>query len=301
MSGERLHRFARHLVREDTYRLMVAPAIADLCFEAPRGRMARMQAYVPVGRALASAFADDLTVDASAALTAMTAPPAMRRGLCALAVFTIAGLLNFFRVFPIVGPRSVLILYLLPSAITLAALPALTIAAHEAAGRVHTTRGFLALGIGIAALMFVSIDQGVTRTNMMFREVESRARGLQGPTPGPREMSVVELLRVADRGGTAGSAHANAFRREPHFRVAAALSCIPYLLFGLALVHLRLQTAAPIVFVIVVAHIELLDLIPSISRHIPLMTHAAAWLPLIVLSATAIAAHRSSARERRAV
>ena len=64
MYGLWLTGVARRLLDEDTFQLIVSPAIADLQFEAPTcGVIGRARAYIAVGVALAGAIGHDLLVD----------------------------------------------------------------------------------------------------------------------------------------------------------------------------------------------------------------------------------------------
>ena len=65
MPGERLTRLTRRLVHDDTFALVVAPAIADLQFEVPSASIAgRGRSYAGVWRALLGAVCLDLARDA---------------------------------------------------------------------------------------------------------------------------------------------------------------------------------------------------------------------------------------------
>jgi hypothetical protein len=63
MTGTHVSRIAQLIVRQHTYNAIVSPAIADLQYEADRGRFARLRAYIAVWRTLAVAFAGELTDD----------------------------------------------------------------------------------------------------------------------------------------------------------------------------------------------------------------------------------------------
>jgi hypothetical protein len=72
MIGDRLHRVARRVLRAETCRTIVEPAIADLQHEASHGTRWRLRGYVGVCRAVTAAMIGEIAVDCAA--TARRAP-----------------------------------------------------------------------------------------------------------------------------------------------------------------------------------------------------------------------------------
>ena len=63
MRGRRATRIGRRILREQTFELMVSPAIADLQFEADRAPGIRPAAYSAVAAALVGGFVEDMRLD----------------------------------------------------------------------------------------------------------------------------------------------------------------------------------------------------------------------------------------------
>jgi hypothetical protein len=138
MIGDRLHRIAQGVLREDTCTRIVVPAIADLQHEASRGSCWRVRGYVAVWRALAAALVDDSAADTSAAMSAMTAATAMRPALGTAAIVSALFMLPYvWNLDALHGPAWVVLPLLAVSVVPLATLPALTVAARQAARRTH--------------------------------------------------------------------------------------------------------------------------------------------------------------------
>jgi hypothetical protein len=89
MIGDGLHRLARGMLRPETCRTIVEPAIADLQHEAPQGHFWRARAYVAVYRAVAAAVLAEIAGDCAAtvrqaSLGSMALPVAATAGLALL-------------------------------------------------------------------------------------------------------------------------------------------------------------------------------------------------------------------------
>jgi hypothetical protein len=294
MTGDRLHHVARRLLRPETCRAIVEPAIADLQYEATRGPLSRVRGYTGVCRALIAALCTDIVNDTISVIAEMAAPAAVRQSLStlALASFVLSApflsRISEFRGLPWV---------LLPvvSVIPLAMLPGLAVAARVAARWRTATRGFVFAALGAAALLLLFIDQGVTRTNRMFRQVEGHARGIGTPAPGPRELTLAEL-RMGD-----SAAHRDrqekAFAQEAPQRVGIAATAVAYVLIGLSLAPVGRRRAAIVLCGVMPVHYSLMLAAHSIAAFnrgliapITVMPHA------LLIGAAAIAAMR---RDRR--
>jgi hypothetical protein len=71
VTGDCLHRIARHVLRAETCRTILEPAIADLQHEAGRGQTWRVRGYIGVCRAFAGALSIDIAMETSRAFSAM--------------------------------------------------------------------------------------------------------------------------------------------------------------------------------------------------------------------------------------
>ena len=302
MIGDRLDHLARRILREDSYRLIVGPAVADLQFEAAGGIYPRVRGYAGVWLAFAGAFLAEAISDTRRASLAMTAPgvmrPALVTGAVTVCVLTFRTALDFA---PFTGPKGLPVLLLVPSTIPIAVLPALTMAARGGWQRAPLTRGILIAAMGVALVTFVAMDQGVTRSNQAYREIVASATGIQQVRRGAREMSVLDLLRTDPETAAAnGIGHPNEFKREAHFRLAFAASCVAYALFGIAFAPVRLWIAAVIVSAICIGHFMLFWPVLVLSRGVPTLVAVSGWLPTIVLTTVAVATLRIQAYVKKA-
>jgi hypothetical protein len=284
------------VLREDTCTRIVVPAIADLQHEASRGSCWRVRGYVAVWRALAAALVDDSAADTSAAMSAMTAATAMRPALGTAAIVSALFMLPYvWNLDALHGPAWVVLPLLAVSVVPLATLPALTVAARQAARRTQSTRGFVCAAVMVGAFLLLYVDQGVTRTNQLFREVEGQAQGIGNPRPGSREMSLAEL-RHFDR-AVPHAGHQNEFDREGPQRIGFAASAVAYALFGLVLARVtRAWVVAAALIGLTVAHYGLTVAAFQISTVAPGLIRAVTWAPTVVLIATAAFAARRSNR-----
>jgi uncharacterized membrane protein YwaF len=295
--GESLAWLAKGVLHRQTYESMIAPVIADLQHEAHDGTWARLRAYGAVWRAIVGALADDVHGDTAAAMSAMVRWTSLAPALATTA--GVAGLLMLaFDVHRLEGPALALLPLLAASVMPLALLPALAVAAHQAARDRVTTRGFAFTGVVIAAFLLLFIDQGVTRTNQVFREIEGRARGIAIVLPGSHEMSLAEL-RHFDPATSYWSGHEKEFAREAARRIGTAASVIAYVLFGVALTRRRMRTFGAVLIAIVTAHVAL-DLLMSLaSSQAPDLIRILHLTPAIILIAAALVVARRAARTGR--
>ena len=308
MIGSGLQRAARWLVRPQTYLLTVEPAIADLQFEARRSTVACVRAYVGVWRALAAAVAQDVTTETGQGLAALARPVPLRHGAYA---FVSASLLLLFPIGsgpPDFGPSWWALLLFFPSTVPIAMLPALTLAVRAAAQQTRAMRGFLTIAALAAMLLFVGIDQGVTRTNQVFREASARAAGIQQVPRGARAMTVSELLAfssapqtIADRPVGLLRAHAmrRHFVREAHARIALSAVAFAYVLLGVALASVRLRRAWIVLIAFFAAHSQVLMLPRFVDPHGPVGAMVlAVWLAPATMTAIAALVLRRQSRAR---
>jgi len=87
MIGRRLEQIGRALVRPLTFETIVAPAIADLQFEASGSRSPRARGYIAVVRALSAAWTEEVRSDTAGTVVAMSLALArFRRRTAAAAV-----------------------------------------------------------------------------------------------------------------------------------------------------------------------------------------------------------------------
>ena len=86
MIGDRLHRIARRVLRAETCRTIVEPAVADLQYEAGHGRWAAVRGYAAVWRTIVAAAAGELAADCHAVLAATSLRPSLGPLLLALGV-----------------------------------------------------------------------------------------------------------------------------------------------------------------------------------------------------------------------
>jgi hypothetical protein len=211
MSGAHIERLAHRIVRDETYDLIVAPAIADLHFEAPLGRFARLRAVVAVWLAIAGGLREEVRQDFAQTCT----PPVLARASGA-GLFTIALQAMLFMWMwsfnPYEHPTAFVLLLpaLVSGALPAAMLPAAAILARtnaRGAGRVVAIAG-----TALAALLLVAADRGITETNQKFREEMFVANGLPGaPARGAQERTLAELLVRDDRDSRVAMHHRLSF------------------------------------------------------------------------------------------
>jgi hypothetical protein len=233
MIGDRLARLAQRLVREDTYATIVAPAIADLQFEASAGVMARVRGSLAACRTIACAVADEILRDVETIVTG----PAIVEACGAMAAIVAVLLGAHVSVFtwnwgfrPQDHPA--LFALLLPALLT-SFWPVLMLPAGATISR-RLRRGNVRLailaGCVSALVMLAAIDLGVTQTNQRFREISFAASG--GPNAiarGTREHTSWHLSKLKDRQSLA----------EMHFRLSNCASSLGWMLIGIGLHRAR--------------------------------------------------------------
>jgi hypothetical protein len=96
MRRRRAFQFARRIFRDETFRLMIEPAIADMQAEASRGTLFRWKHYVGIGVLLISALLEDLRLDVSFAFDPESRRIAWKRAVLwyagGVGVFTALGM-----------------------------------------------------------------------------------------------------------------------------------------------------------------------------------------------------------------
>jgi hypothetical protein len=295
MIGDALHRLACRTLRPETRYRIVEPAIADLQHEAPRGRIWRVRGYIGVWRAVAFAIGDDLLFDTSSVIRGIVTPMALRPALATGALVSVALMLPpAWAMARFHASGWVLMPLLAVSVIPLGTLPALAVAARAAARGNQATRGFVMAGAIAGALLLLYIDQGVTRTNRLFREIEGRAQGIENPAPGARELSLVELRDYDPAGHWYG--HENEFAREGPQRIGFAASAVAYVLAGVALGGIRTWIVPVAVFAWSVAHYALMLGAFMVSSRRPELTVVISFAPVVALTAAAGLAAKYRAR-----
>jgi hypothetical protein len=292
MIGDRLHRIARRVLSTETCRTILEAAIADLQHEAARGQTWRVRGYIGVCRAFAAALSIDVVTETSRAISAMATAAAVRPAFATLAVvFLILSAPFVARAHEFHASLWVVLPLLLVSGIPLAILPALSVAARSAARSIDSTRGFAFAGLVAAALLLASIDQGITRTNWMFRQIEGGSCGIEQPVRGPRELSLTELWR--DDAAARWPGGEKAFLREGARRIGLAASAIAYVLFGFALARLRMRTTAIVLLGIIAAHSGLMLFAGNVSAGHGLIVVATLSPHLAMIVAGAVVARRA--------
>jgi hypothetical protein len=236
MVGDRFHKLARRLVREDSYHFIVAPAIADLQFEAHLGQRARLRAYRAAWLAVLGALADELIRDVVSTCTRC----AIGRAAAAsgLAIALQAALFMWMWSFnPVEHPLAFLLLLpaLVSGAWPAALLPSAAILARS---RVRGASRVVLIGSAALALFVLgAADQGVTETNQMFREQMFTASGSAGPPArGPQEQTLAQLWDRGDRDA----------RVAVHLRLSILGLTTAWATLGLALARARWFVAVAI-------------------------------------------------------
>jgi hypothetical protein len=266
--GERIDRLARRFVREDNYRMIVAPAIADLQYEAPRGRINRARAYIDVWRAAGAALLDDTVSDITRTFTRRSATSAATvAGGSLIAILALHVLILPWNWGFALQDEFELFALLVPS-LVVSAWPAVMLPGAAVIARKHragTARAVLVGACGSGLVLIIAIDGGVTRTNQRFREIAVARQGHRGPLqPGPRERTTWDLAQRDDR----------ASQVEVHARLALCASTIGWALVGLALA--RASTAA-----LVALGVLAYGLMASVLSASPLGVTGPAWIPWI--------------------
>ncbi len=159
MIGDSIARLARRLVRAATYEAMVAPAIADLQHESRAGWRSSLRAYAGAWRAVAGATMDETAQDTAGVLSGLMGARALRPAAWMLLLVSIAWLAPLaWNGFGNPAPTWLLTILAAPSIVAIAALPAVTMAAHGAARRTRRVRGFVVTGVFAGALLLVLVD-----------------------------------------------------------------------------------------------------------------------------------------------
>jgi hypothetical protein len=233
MIGDRLARIAQRLVREDTYASIVAPAIADLQFEARGGVMARVRGSVAACRTIACAFADELLRDSE---TVLVGPAIVEAGgaMAAIVAVLLGAHVSVFTWNWGFRPQDhpALFALLLPALLT-SFWPVLMLPAGAAISR-RLRHGKIRLailaGCVSALVMLAAIDLGVTETNQRFREISFAASGgTSAIARGTREHTSWHLSKQGDRRSLT----------EMHFRLSNCASTLGWMLVGIGLHRAR--------------------------------------------------------------
>jgi hypothetical protein len=198
VTGARLERLARRVLREDTYRLIVAPAIADLQFEAPLGSHSWMRACVGVWLAIVGALGEEVRHDFR---NTCTRPVIARAAIAGMFAIALQGALFMWMWSFNPLERPVPFLLLLPALVS-GAWPAAMLPTAAILARTRmpgARRVVLIASTAVAAVILVAADQGVTETNQMFREEIFAAAGARSPERGAQERTLAELWPRNDR------------------------------------------------------------------------------------------------------
>lgn len=284
MIGDRLNGIACRLVREETWTKVVAPAIADLQHEAPRGRGWRVRGYIGVWRAVAGGVADEFAADWRRTFTGPDVQQALMHSGIALWVLTEVQGVLIVRSLGIESPgRWTVTLYtlLLPALIT-SSIPAATAPAAAILARRGSRRVIVAASALVAIMLLAATDQIVARTNQEFREVAAAVERQPVPVPGE--------LRQADTWQA---------RMDFHSRVALCASTVAFAALGIAIARLRPWLLTGLGVVLWAAYMAVFFAVPvtafSFGVRPPVWSP---WIPVVVLFAAAWLARRSR-KERK--
>ena len=287
MIGDRIQKLARSIVREDTYSLIVVPAIADLQFEEQFGLRARLRAYRAVWFAVLGALLEEVRQDF--AVTCTRSAVARAATMSGLAIALQGALFLWMWSFnPI--ERPVAFILLLPALVSggwpAAMLPMAAILARR--GVRGTGRVVLIASAVMAMFILVAADQGVTETNQMFRERIFAAAGARSPARGAQERTLAELWPRDDREA----------RVSMHLRLSFIGLTPAWALLGLALARRRWFVVVGVGLVAYAYQFFSPFLAaPEDAARLPVWSP---WIPVgLILATAAIAARRWPLRARR--
>jgi hypothetical protein len=287
MIGDCLSRVAQRLVREETYATIVAPAIADLQFEAVHGSRSQVVAYTGVWRAIAGAVIDEVCTDARYSFS-----PARIGQIALLASATIAAILAIhmwvfewnwgFKPLENLELTGWLLPSLLVSAGPVVLFPAGAILARQR--RRGDARALVLIASVASMFLLLAFDYAVTETNQRWRELAYAREGHEGPPArGANERSTWELSGHRDRRS----------RIEVHFRLAFCASTIGWALIGLGL--RRAGKNAIVVLGVVAYGLALVPnpVVRSGIRGWPQLPEWMPWVPTVLLVALGTLAART--------
>jgi len=289
MIGDQLARIARRVVRDDSYGLMVAPAVADLQFESRAGWFSTLRGYLGVWRALCGAIAIELAADARRTLSndgarlATTQTTVMVGTLFGLQATLFAA--NFWHEWRL---NPVLMLLIAPSILgSVLPVGAFTSAA-VLSDKPYAHRTVILASIVAAVLIFLFIDQGVTRFNQQFREADAAAGGPGTIAPGSRELPLADLYARGTRQD----------RIDLHSRLAICASTIGWAWLGLSLTRIRRRWLVAVGVVAYAGYIAAYSAVPIMAitlfrGRLPIWS---AWGAVAVLFIAAYLAQRLARR-----
>ena len=304
--GRTLHRLAACVCSARTLERVIEPAIADLQKEYQGADASRMWRRARILLAGYSAIVKAIAI----CTLSVSADADERRALIATLTWScliMAAATGLLLLPPLsLVERSVsseYVIQLLPQALPLAIpIGAAFGIAFGMAGRRATraeTKTLLISAVLASLVSFVTLAWVMPVGNQAFRENRARAEGLSGPLiKGFSEMSLSELNREASIAASAGNVHrANRYAWAFHLRFALGAAAIVLACFIIAVSGRRVALRGIEAFVLCFVYWALIFTGEwfSVYRTV-LPTFAGAWLPNLVLIATAvvIATSRSS-------
>ena len=256
-TGTVLARLSQRLVRRETYEAIVAPAIADLQFEANGGPWPRMRAYAGAWRALVAAVGGEVLDDCRGTLRAARAGSVIGPALLTVGILTALGSAPIL-VGAVKSPRpwhheAVVLLLLVPGMLTFAlpaaALPLATRLAR--AGQPGARRAAFLLASFAMCVVILANQQLVEHTDRLRRElILASGWSLRDATVRDRPLwelrnamrdrldEIAARERVSKQRWPPELARRSA-RNEWHKRSAAVLAMLTYAVLGAAWWRLR--------------------------------------------------------------
>ena len=280
MIGDRLDRIASRLVREETRTTVVAPAIADLQHEAPRGRVWRERGYIGVWRAIGGGLADELLIDCRRTFACGDVQEAVIHAGVGLWVLTeVQGMviIQSLRI-DSPGPWSATLYSLLLPALVAAGIPPVTTTAAAILAKRGSPRVIVAASVLVATVLLAATDQVVTRTNREFYEVAAIAEGEPRVNPSAGGRSLIELYRQDTWQA----------RMDFHSKVALCASTIPFAVLGIVLARMRPWLLTGLGIVLWPAYMAVFFALPVSAFWFGTRPPTwSAWIPVLVLFAAA--------------
>ena len=309
--GRALHRLAARICSEKTLERVVEPALADLQKEY-RGADASSvwrRAWIVI-----AGYSAILKAMAICAVSVSVAATDERRALIATLIwscliFVAATVLLLLPPLSIVEGKvsSEYLIQLLPQAVPLAIPVGVAFGvAFGMAGRTATrsvTKIILLSAVFASLVSFMTLAWAMPAGNQAYRESVARAAGHSGPLrKGFSEMTLSELDREAVIAASAGDVHlANQFAWSFHFRFALAAANLVLAGFVVVVGSRRVVLRSIGALVLCLAYWALIFTGEFLSVYRTVVpTFAGAWLPNLVLIATAVVIVSSRSSRLRA-
>jgi hypothetical protein len=304
MIGDRIDRFARRIVRNETYRLVVAPAIADLQHEARLGSWSRVRAYAATWLTIGVAFAAEIAADVETTTRAGGVPSAL--GAMLLTIVCLSALqmipIAFTLGTTLAWHQAAVLLALWLPAFIGPSLPAaiVPVSAMLAAGSPASRRAALIVATTVGVLMVALVGRLNPAAQALADEL-LRARAIASRDASLRNRPLLELRETFRTGYTNREARdvtARTVHREREKAGPLGLAVIACGMLGSAYRRKSRFALLALVAAALVLQILLVAAVHFLSVGIIYGSVVRLWTPplLMLLTASLFALRASSAR-----